>query len=274
MAERLTGRSAVVTGGGGGLGGATAIAMAREGAAVAILDINGDLASGTADRIVQAGGRAIGVECDVSDPDQVRRAFDVATDRHGVPTALFNNAGISGPLKPVPDIPVEEFDHCVAVNFRGVFLVAAEFLRRARAAKLEAAMVSTSSIDAVFTEPESAVYSATKGAVISMTRTMALDHAREGIRINCVCPGHVLSPMTKPFYDAQPGALEQAERMHALGRIGRPDEIANAVVFLCSDESSFVTGTALIIDGGMSLGAQIVPVYDLAGNASERDAAP
>jgi NAD(P)-dependent dehydrogenase (short-subunit alcohol dehydrogenase family) len=264
MGQRLSGRSAIVTGGGGGLGEATAIAMANEGAGVAILDINGELAASTAETIVASGGRAIGVACDVSDPDQVHGAFVAATEAHGIPTALFNNAGITGPLKPVPDIPIEEFDQCIAVNFRGVFLVAAEFLRGARDAKLPAAMVSTSSIDAVFTEPESAVYSATKGAVISMTRTMALDHAREGIRVNCICPGHVLSPMTKPFYDASPGALQQAEQMHALGRIGRPDEIANAVVFLCSEDSSFITGTALIIDGGMSLGAQIVPNYDLA----------
>lgn len=263
MADRLIGRSAVVTGGGGGLGAATAHAMAQEGAAVAILDINGDLASRTAAEIVDAGGKAIPAACDVSDPEQVRAAFQAAADSHGPPTALFNNAGITGPLGQVPDIPVDEFDQCLAVNFRGVFLVAAEFLRRVRDAGVPAAIVSTSSIDAVFTEPESAVYSATKGAVISMTKTMALDHAREGIRINCICPGHVLSPMTQPFYDASPGALEQAERMHALGRIGRPDEIANAVVFLCSEESSFITGTALIIDGGMSLGAQVVPDYNV-----------
>jgi NAD(P)-dependent dehydrogenase (short-subunit alcohol dehydrogenase family) len=263
MSQRLSGRSAVVTGGGGGLGEATAIKMAEEGAAVAILDIDGALAERTAATIVAAGGKAVGIACDVSDPGQVRKAFDVATEAHGIPTALFNNAGISGPLKQVPDIAIEEFDQCIAVNLRGVFLVAAAFLRGARDAQLSAAMVSTSSIDAVFTEPESAVYSATKGAVISMTRTMALDHARQGIRVNCICPGHVLSPMTKPFYDASPGALEQAEQMHALGRIGRPEEIADAVVFLCSEQSSFITGTAMIIDGGMSLGAQIVPNYDL-----------
>jgi NAD(P)-dependent dehydrogenase (short-subunit alcohol dehydrogenase family) len=237
--------------------------MAHEGAAVAILDIDGDLASSTAAEIVDIGGRAISAVCDVSDPEQVRAAFEAAANSHGVPTALFNNAGITGPLGHVPDIPVDEFDQCLAVNLRGVFLVAAEFLRRVRDAGVPGAIVSTSSIDAVFTEPESAVYSATKGAVISMTRTMALDHARERIRINCICPGHVLSPMTQPFYDASHGSLEQAERMHALGRIGRPDEIASAVVFLCSEESSFITGTALIIDGGMSLGAQVVPDYDV-----------
>lgn len=265
MGDRLSGRSAVVTGGGGGLGAATAEAMAREGASVAILDINADLASQTAAGIVENGGKAIGVACDVSNPDQIRAAFDAATDRHGVPTALFNNAGITGPLGVAPDIPVEEAEQCIAVNFTGIFLVAAEFLRRVRGAGIApATIVSTSSIDAVFTEPESVIYSATKGAVISMTRTMALDHAREGIRINCICPGHVLTPMTKPFYDASPGALEQAERMHALGRIGRPEEIASVVVFLSCEESSFITGIALIIDGGMSLGAQIVPDYQVA----------
>lgn len=265
MTDRLKSRSAVVTGGGGGLGGATARAMAREGAAVSILDLNPELAEHTAAEITAAGGTALPIGCDVSDPDQVTRAFETAAASHGVPTVLFNNAGITGPLGPVPDIPLTQFDQCLAVNFRGIFLVAAEFLRRVRAAGVPAAIVNTSSIDALFTEPESAVYSATKGAVISMTRTMALDHAREGIRINCICPGHVLSPMTQPFYDATPGALEQAERMHALGRIGRPEEIADAVVFLCSEQASFITGIPLVIDGGMSLGAQIVPEYDVAG---------
>jgi NAD(P)-dependent dehydrogenase (short-subunit alcohol dehydrogenase family) len=265
MGDRLNGRSAVITGGGGGLGAATAEAMAGEGASVSILDIDGDLASQTAARIVDSGGSAVGVACDVSDPAQVRAAFEVATASHGVPTALFNNAGITGPLGLAPDIALEEAERCIAVNFTGVFLVAAEFLRRVRdAGAAPATIVSTSSIDALFTEPESAIYSATKGAIISMTKTMALDHARAGIRINCICPGHVLSPMTKPFYDASPGALEQAEHMHAIGRIGRPEEIADAVVFLSCNDSSFITGIALIIDGGMSLGAQIVPDYSAA----------
>jgi NAD(P)-dependent dehydrogenase (short-subunit alcohol dehydrogenase family) len=266
MSQRLTGRSALVTGGGGGLGEATALAMAREGAAVSVVDIDGDLAVRTAETIVREGGQAIACACDVSDPGQVREAFAAAAEAHGTVTAVFNNAGISGPLKVASDIDVEEFDRCIAVNLRGVFLVAAEFLRGVRAASVPGTLVSTSSIDALFTEPESSVYSATKGAVISMTRTMALDHAKEGIRINCVCPGHVLSPMTQPFYDAVPGAREQAESLHAMGRIGRPEEIAAAVVFLSCDESSFITGIPLVVDGGMSLGAQILPQYDLSAS--------
>lgn len=265
MSQRLNGRSALVTGGGGGLGAATALAMARAGASVAVVDIDGDLAASTVETVVGEGGRAIACACDVSDADQVRDAFSVATEAHGTVTAVFNNAGISGPLKVVPEIDVAEFDRCIAVNLRGVFLVAAEFLRGVRAAGIPGTLVSTSSIDAVFTEPESAVYSATKGAVISLTRTMALDHAKEGIRINCICPGHVLSPMTQPFYDAVPGAREQAESLHAMGRIGRPEEIASVVVFLSCEESSFITGIPLIVDGGMSLGAQILPQYNLTG---------
>lgn len=237
--------------------------MAREGAAVTVLDIDENLANVTVEAIRAGGGRAIAARCDVSDADQVKAAFALACEAHGTPTVLFNNAGISGPLRPAPDIPLDEFDRCIAINLRGVFVVAAEFLRRVRQEKLPAAIVNTSSIDALFAEPESTPYSATKGAIIAMTRVMALDHAREGIRINCICPGHVLSPMTKPFYDAAPGAEEMAAQMHALGRIGQPEEIARTVVFLCSDDASFVTGVAMPVDGGMSIGAQIVPEYDI-----------
>jgi NAD(P)-dependent dehydrogenase (short-subunit alcohol dehydrogenase family) len=251
---RLDGASAIVTGGGSGIGAATALEMAREGAAVAILDIAGMQAQATADRIVQGGGRAIAAACDVSDVDQVREAFDAATAAHGVPTALFNNAGISGPALPAPDTPIEEFDRCVAVNFRGVFIVAAEFVRRVRAAKLAAAAVNTASIDAFHVEPNVPTYCATKGAVIALTRAMALDHAGEGIRINCICPGLIETGMTRPFEATGPSSREAAEQVHPIGRIGRPEEIATTVTYLCSDEASFVTGASVVVDGGLTLG--------------------
>ena len=254
MAGKLEGRSAVVTGGGGGLGRATALEMAKEGAAVAVLDISASLAEAAAASVTEAGGRSIAVACDVSDPDAVHRAFELATQAHGVPRVLFNNAGIAGPLVPAPETPLEEFDRCVAINLRGVFIVAVEFIRRACSAGIPAAMVNTASADAIFAEAACPAYVATKGAVVAMTRAMALDHAREGIRINCVCPGHVLTPMTEPLYEPE-GTVEQVASMHALGRIGQPIEIARAVVFLCSDDASFVVGSAMMVDGGMTIGA-------------------
>lgn len=267
MSGRLAGRSALVTGAGGGIGLATAHAMAREGAGVAVVDIDGDLAAAAAAAIRAEGGRAVAVTCDVADPDQVGRAFAVATDAHGVPQALFNNAGIAGPMVSAPETPLDGWERTIAVNLTGVFLVAAEFIRRVRAAGLPGAMVNTSSIDAVYAEPYQAAYIASKGGVISLTRMMALDHGREGIRANCICPGHVLTPMTEPFYEPE-GALAQVADGHALGRIGRPDEIASTVVFLCSDESSFITGATIVVDGGMSIGGRLMPESGVYGIGS------
>jgi NAD(P)-dependent dehydrogenase (short-subunit alcohol dehydrogenase family) len=268
MSERLAGKSAVVTGGGGGIGAEVARAMAREGAMVAIFDVDGGLAAAIADSIQGDGGKAVGTACDVSDPAQVAAAFDLAADAHGVPTVLFNNAGINGPLAPVPQTPLDEFDRCLAINLRGIFIVAAEFLRRVQREGVPATMVNTASVDALFAEPNAPAYIAAKGAIVALSRAMALDHAREGIRVNSICPGHVLTPMTKPFYDAEPGALEMAGNMHALGRIGAPEEIAAAVLFLASEEASFVTGSAMVVDGGMSIGAQIIPESDVYGSGS------
>jgi NAD(P)-dependent dehydrogenase (short-subunit alcohol dehydrogenase family) len=262
---RLDGASAVVTGGGSGMGAATALAMAKEGAAVTVVDIVGEQAQATVDTIVAGGGRAIAAACDVSDVGQVREAFDVATAAHGVPTVLFNNAGIAGPLVPAPDTPIEEFDRCIAVNLRGVFIVAAEFVRRARAAKVSAAAVNTASINSFHVEPNAPAYCATKGAVVALTRAMALDHAREGIRINCVCPGQVLSPMTQPLYEAVPGGLEAAVQLHPVGRIGQPEDIAGMVIYLCSDEASFVTGASFVVDGGLTIGTRVVGDSELYG---------
>jgi NAD(P)-dependent dehydrogenase (short-subunit alcohol dehydrogenase family) len=247
------------------MGAATARAMADEGAAVTVLDIVGEHAEAIAASIVADGGKAIAAECDVSDVGQVSEAFDTATAAHGVPTALFNNAGIAGPLVTAPDTPIEEFDRCIAVNLRGVFIVAAEFVRRARDANLSAAAVNTSSINSFYVEPSAPAYCASKGAVVALTKAMALDHAREGIRINCVCPGQVLSPMTQPLYEAIPGGVEAAAELHPIGRLGRPDDIASMVTYLCSDEASFVTGAIFVVDGGLTIGTRVVAESELYG---------
>jgi NAD(P)-dependent dehydrogenase (short-subunit alcohol dehydrogenase family) len=268
MPGRLEGKSAVVTGGGGGIGAATALKMGLEGASVAVLDIQPELAEGVASQIRETGGTALGLSCDVTKEAEVAAAFVAAGEAHGTPTVLLNNAGINGPLAPAPETPLDQFDECVAVNLRGMFVVAAEFLRRVRAADLPAAIVNTASIDALYAEPNAVTYNATKGAIVALSRSMALDHARQGVRVNCICPGHVLTPMTARFYEAEPGALEAAGNMHAIGRIGRPEEIANVAVFLACDEASFVTGSTMVVDGGMSIGAQVIPESDVYGSQS------
>lgn len=258
--SRLVDRTAVVTGGGGGIGAATSRALAREGAAVAVVDLRVQEAEVTAEAVRRDGGVALACACDVSDPDQVRAVFERVTAELGVPDILFNNAGIAGPEASAPDTPIEEFDRCVAVNLRGPFICASECIRRLRAAGKPGTIVNTASVNAVFAEPEFPAYVATKGAVAALTRALALDHAREGIRVNCVCPGYVETGMTKPQFEVGGDeGVDVAARMHAVGRVAQPEEIAEVVAFLCSDAASFVVGASVMIDGGMSIGARVLP---------------
>lgn len=251
----LDGKSALVTGAAGGMGRATALAMAAEGAAVTLLDVMEEAVAETSKLIRDAGGEAVHDVCDVTDAGRIASAFDLAEREHGTPTVLFNNAAIIGPLTPAPDTPIDELDRTLAVNLRAPFVVAAELIRRARAEVLTASIVNTASVCSFYAEPSAAAYHAAKGGVAAMTRAMALDCGHEGIRVNCICPGHVETPMMKPYYEESPEYHARAAAAHALGRVGQPEEIANLVVFLCSDKASFITGSWIVIDGGMSIGA-------------------
>jgi NAD(P)-dependent dehydrogenase (short-subunit alcohol dehydrogenase family) len=258
--RKLDGRTAVVTGGGGGIGSATARAFAREGAAVAVADVKEAEAEETAAALRKAGARALGLACDVSDPAQVSAAFERVAAELDVPDVLFNNAGIVGPEATAPDTPIEEFDRCVAVNLRGTFVCAAEFVRRLRAAGRPGTIVNTASMNAVFAEPGFPAYVATKGGVAALTRALALDHAREGIRVNCICPGYVETPMTRPLFEAGgEGGADVTAGLNPVGRVAQPEEIAEVVVFLCSEGASFMAGASVTVDGGMSVGARVLP---------------
>jgi NAD(P)-dependent dehydrogenase (short-subunit alcohol dehydrogenase family) len=260
---RLVGRTAVVTGGGGGIGATTARALAREGAAVAVLDVEQEGAGGTAASIRESGGRAFAETCDVSDPDQIEAAFARVEAELGVPDVLFANAGIVGPETTAPETPIEEFDRCVAVNLRGPFACAAEFIRRLRAAGQPGSIVNTASMNAVFAEPGFPVYCATKGAIAALTRALALDHGHEGIRVNCICPGYVETPMTRPLFEAGgPAGADFTAGLNPLGRVAQPEEIAELVVFLSSADAAYITGASMFVDGGMSIGARVLPELD------------
>ena len=252
MERRLEGKRLIVTGGGSGIGRAATAVAARQGALVCAADIDRARAEAAA---APVGGTA--VLCDVADPDDVARLFDAAEQALGGPIdAVLNCAGIEieRDLLATDDA---DWRRTIDTNLTGIFHTSAEVVRRARAADRPAAIVNVASINAFYADAEIPAYCASKGAVLALTRAMALDHAREHVRVNCVCPGYVDTPLLQAFLDRQsdPDADRgAAAKLHAMGRVGRPEEIANVLVFLASDAASFVTGAGVVVDGGMTSG--------------------
>lgn len=244
---RLAGKVALVTGGASGIGRATALRMAEEGARVLVADRDGGGAARTADTIAQAGGEARGVACDVTSEAEVAAMVAAALDAWGRLDCAFNNAGVA-PAEPTPlaEIPPEEWARVLAVNLTGVFLCLRHEIP-AMAAGGGGAIVNTASIAGRIALPKAGAYVAAKHGVIGLTRSAALDHAPQNIRVNAVCPGYVETPLAARSIERRREAI--LARM-PLGRIGTVEEIAEAVTWLCSDQSRFVTGEALAVDGG------------------------
>lgn len=248
---RLAGKVAIVTGGGGGIGRATAGAFAREGARVAVVDINRDAAQQTVDEIIQGGGSAIALVADVSSEADVRSVVDATVTAFGAVSVVFNNAGIIRRTT-VEDISVEDWDRVFAVNVRSIFLMCREVVPIMTAAG-GGSIINTGSGWGLKGGGRAVSYCASKGAVVNLTRALAIDHGPQGIRVNSVNPGDVNTDMLRNeagqlHQDEGSFLAEAAER--PLGRMGEAWEIAAAVVFLASDEASYVTGAALSVDGG------------------------
>jgi len=244
----------VITGSGSGIGRASAIEFAREGARVVVADINLAGARETAQRIHEMGGEAHAVESDVASEESVRNLVRETLRVHSLVHVLFNNAAIQV-NKTVEDTTVEEWNREIAVNLGGVFLCSKSFLPPLRATR--GAILNMSSVNGFFVEPMCAGYCATKAAIIGLTKAMAIDHGKEGIRVNCICPGYIDAGLAEGYFQAQPdpaAARASAGKLHALWRIGRPEEVGRVAVFLASDDASFVTGSAYVVDGGFGSG--------------------
>ncbi len=253
---RLEGRAALITGAGSGIGRATALLFAREGAWVGVVDIDEAGGRETVRAITDAGGDAGWVLADVSAAQDARRAADTVAGWHGRLDILFNNAGISH-VGVLHEIPEAEWDKVVAVNLRGVYLMAKYALPH-MIAQGGGCIINMSSGAALLGLERRAAYSATKGAVLALTRAMAVDYADYRIRVNALCPGTVYTPFVERYLQASYGdpgaALERLKQRQLTGTLGRPEEIAAAALYLASDDAAFVTGAPFIIDGGMTGG--------------------
>jgi NAD(P)-dependent dehydrogenase (short-subunit alcohol dehydrogenase family) len=247
-------KTAVVTGAARGIGRAIAERLAAAGAYTICADLDLAELEQVAAMIEGAGGRVQAHRCDVSDPDDVEQLMTAAEQRGG-PDALVSNAAIQYE-RTIEDTPPEDWDRVLAINLKGVYLCARAAIPRMRRLG-GGSIVNMASVNGFWVEPQLGAYCSAKGGVINLTRAIALDFGRDGIRCNCICPGYIDTGMAHRYFEVQDdpeAARAEAGRLHALGRIGRPEEVAAVALFLCSDESSFCTAQPFIVDGGLSAG--------------------
>ena len=244
----------VITGAGSGIGRATALVFAGEGAHVVVTDINAESAAGTVELIRQQKGRAVVKQADVSDPGSVQELVAFTIREFSAIYALVNNAAIQV-NKTVEDTSFEEWNLQMQVNVGGVFLCSKYFLPHLKASG--GSIVNMSSVNGFFVEPTCAGYCATKAAIIGLTKAMAIDHGHEGVRVNCICPGYIDAGLAEGYFQSQADPAKariEAGKLHALWRIGKPEEVGRVAAFLASADASFVTGASLVVDGGFGSG--------------------
>ncbi|HYP20415.1 MAG TPA: SDR family oxidoreductase [Chloroflexia bacterium] len=250
---KLKDRVAVITGAGSGIGQAMALLFAREGARILAADINAEAAQATADAVVAEGGTCRSFAVDVVQPEQVRAMIEQAVSAYGRIDILCNNAGI-GSTTSVVECEPEDWDRVMAVNVKSVYL-GCKYAVPHMLAQGSGVIVNTASVAGMVGLVKRASYSASKGAVIALTRQVAIEYVEQGIRVNCLCPGTVDSPWVGRLLDQadDPAAARQAlVARQPIGRLGNPEEIAAAALYLASDDAAFITGTGLVIDGGLT----------------------
>ena len=249
---RLKNKVAIITGAGSGIGRATAILFAKEGAKVVVTDINDNGGRGTAQKIKEEKGIVEYYHLNVSKESEVADIFQKVVDKFSRIDILFNNAGVAGENKPTDELTEKEWSQVLDINLKGVFLCEKYALKQMKKQK-SGSIINNSSIYGIIGAPDVPPYHASKGAVRLLTKTDALIYAKYGIRVNSVHPGFIWTPMVENFVNGTPNPEETKkyiDSLHPVGHIGEPNDIAYGVLYLASDEAKFVTGTELIIDGG------------------------
>jgi NAD(P)-dependent dehydrogenase (short-subunit alcohol dehydrogenase family) len=250
----LTGKTALVTGGGSGIGKSISTLFAAQGARVAVVDLQEGAARETAAAITAAGGKAAAFRCDISEAAEVAATFDAAEAALGPVNILVNNAGIPhvGTLESTSEA---DFDRICRVNIKGAFLCSQAAVSR-MVPRGGGVILNMASIASLIGVPERFAYSVSKGAILTMTYSIAIDYMKKGIRCNCICPARIHTPFVDGFVarsypGREPEMLQKLHEYQPIGRMGKPEEVATLALYLCSDEASFVTGTAYPLDGGV-----------------------